>query len=196
MAGLVPLIGVDKFHYAIITSDLVADTLYETSVAVPNVNQANIAFNGTSGTFFADNGPAVVSSQIGEVEVEIIVGDLPPEDYAKLVGAKRVNGKISYNKNDIAPDCAVAFRFLKSDGSYRYMWLLKGKFTHPDQNAESKSDSVNFQPQTLNFKGVARLSDGNVYFRVDDNDADLPEPAQAVIATEFFTDPDYVPQTT
>ena len=195
MAGLVPIIGLDNFHYALLTEDLTTGTTYEASVAVPNLNQANIAFNGTSAIWFADNGPAVVSSQIGEVEVEIIVGDLPPEDYTKLIGATRVNGKISYNVNANAPDCAIGFRLMKSDGSYRYMWLLKGKFTHPDQNAQTKSDSVEFQPQTLQFKGVARLSDKNVYFRVDDNDADLPEPAKTTIEESFFDDPDYVPPT-
>jgi len=196
MAGLVPVIGLDKFHYAIVTTDTTSESTYEASVAVPNLNQANIAFNGTASTWFADNGPAVISSQIGEVEVEIVIGDLPPADYAKLIGATRTDGKIAYNKNANAPDCAIAFRLMKSDGSFRYVWLLKGKFAHPDQNAQSKQDSVEFQPQTLMFKGVARLSDGNVYFRIDDNDADLPAPALETIATEFFLDPDYVPPTT
>lgn len=188
------IIGLDQFHYAIVEGDEVGGTTYASSVHVPNITQANTNFNSSVETFFADDGPAVVYSQIGEVEVEINIADLPPEDYAKLIGGEYENGMVQYNVSASAPDVALAFRAQKSNGKYRYMWLLKGKFSVPNMEARTKEASVNFQPQTINFKGAARASDRNVFKRIDSDDANLPAGVDDTsLLNDFFEDPNYVP---
>lgn len=190
----VPVIGLDNFHYTPITSDTTTSTVYGTAVKVPNVTQCNINFNSAIETFFADDGPAVVYSQIGEVEIEVGVADLSPTDYAFLIGADYARGVVEYGTGASAPDVAISFRSQKADGSYRYLTVLKGKFSVPEANHETKADGVNFQPQTLMFKGVQRLSDGKVFRRIDSNDTNLPSGVTATtLLTNFFANPNYVP---
>lgn len=190
----VPVIGLDYFHYTPILTDDSTETTYDVAVRVPNVTQLNINPNASVETFFADDGPAVVYSQIGEVGVEIAVADLSPEDYAFLIGASYEGGVVEYYTTASAPDVAISFRAQKADGSYRYMTILKGKFSVPVANHETKAGTVNFQPQTIMFKGVQRLSDKKVFRRIDSNDSNLPSGVTAeTLATDFFESPDYIP---
>ncbi|SNR95462.1 phage major tail protein, phi13 family [Anaerovirgula multivorans] len=191
----VPVIGLDMFHYThVLTDSASAPTTYDDAVHVPNVTAANINFNGEVATFFADNGPAVVYSQIGEVEVEISIADLPPEDYAFLIGANYEDGLVDLDTSASAPDVAIGFRAQKANGAYRYMYLYKGKFSVPNAEHETKADTVNFQPQTITFKGVQRASDSKVFRRIDSDDTNLPSGVTATtLLTDFFADPDYTP---
>ena len=56
---------------------------------------------------------------------------------------------VIYGANDTAPEGALGFRTLKSDGTYKYCWLLKGVFTDPEEENETKGDSINFQSDEL-----------------------------------------------
>jgi hypothetical protein len=53
------------------------------------------------------------------------------------------------SSNDVPPWVAIGFRTLKSNGTYRYVWLYKGKFVDPEEKSETKGDSVNFQTDTI-----------------------------------------------
>ena len=187
------IIGVDKLHYAKVTTDTDSETTYEASVSVPNVTEVGLEFNGINQIFRADNGAAYVYTGVGEVDLTINLGDLPPDDYAALIGATKVDGKISYKDGAEAPDVAVGFRTLKADGSYRYMWIYKGKFTIPNVDATTKEADVEFQPQVIEFKGYARKSDKHVFQRIDDDDSTLPEGDLSTLPTAFFDDPDFTP---
>jgi phi13 family phage major tail protein len=195
MAGGKPLIGLDMFHYAPIQSDDANGTTYGTSVHVPNITTANINFNSSIETFFADDGPREVYSQIGQVEVTINVADLSPQVYAFLIGANYQNGFVDYTTNATAPDVAIGFRAQKSNGEYRYIWLMKGKFAVPNADHQTKQDGVEFQTQEITFRGVARLSDDKVFRRVDSDDENLPAGVdKTTLLNDWFQDPNYVPQ--
>lgn len=190
----VPVIGLDFFHYTPIIADDSAATTYGEAVRVPNVTQCNINTNASVETFFADDGPAVVYSQIGKIEVTINVADLEPKDYAFLIGATHENGVVEYDTTASAPDVAISFRAQKANGKYRYMTVLKGKFSVPNANHETKADTVNFQPQEIMFKGVQRLSDKKVFRRIDSDDPSLPTGVtDETLVVDFFEDPDYTP---
>lgn len=180
-----PLVGLDMFYYAIM--DLATET-YNTPVAVANAVSMSISPNSDIATFFADDGPREVHSQIGEVDVSIQVADLPPADYAALIGADYAAGIIDFDVEATAPEVAIGFRAKKSNGAYRYMWLSKGKFGIPNMEHQTQEGTVNFQPQTINGKFVARERDDLVFRRIDSDDVlvavDLPG--------AWFTDPDVV----
>lgn len=193
----VPIIGLDNFYVAELTEDNSTETTYDTSQRIINITQANINFNSSLATFFADNGPAVAYSQMGDVEVNINVADLTPSEYALLTGASRTDkGVVELDVEASPPELAVGFRAMKSNGEYRYMWLMKGKFSVPNANHQTKESSVNFQQQELSFRSLARVSDGLVMRRVDSDDENLPEGVtNTVLLNEWFSDPDYVPET-
>jgi len=64
-----------------------------------------------------------------------------------------VNGRM-FITNDVPPDCALGFRSMKSNGSYIYVWLLKGKFTPPGLTTETKGETPAPQTQELVFAAL------------------------------------------
>ena len=191
----VPTIGLDMFHVAPIVSDGVGGTVYGTPVHIPNITQANVNFNTSMGTFFADDGPAVSYSQLGEPEATINVANLTSAEYALLTGADLGGtGRVAVGGTISAPDLAVGFRSQRADGSYRYMWLFKGKFGVPNMSHQTKENTVNFQQQELMFRAVSRIGDRLVMSYVDSNDSALPAALTPSALMElWFQNPDYVP---
>jgi len=166
-----PLVGLDYLHYATVTTDG-DETVYGNLTHVENAVSLTVNPNTDFATFFADDGPREAFSQIGEVDVSIQVADLEPQDYALLIGADYDphTGLIDYSVDAVAPDVAIGFRAQKTNGEYRYVWLLKGKFGIPDMEHQTKEATVAFQTQTINGKFVARTSDSLVYRRADSDD--------------------------
>ena len=182
-----PLVGLDMFYYAPLTQDDAGGVVYDTPVRVNNAVSLTVNPNSQIQPFYADDGPREVFSQVGEIDVSIMVADLPPEDYAYLIGAdyNAGTGVVDYSVDAAAPDVAIGFRAQKTNGSYRYVWLLKGKFGVPNMEHQTKEGSVNFQSQTINGKFMARTNDDQVFRRVDGDDTN----AMAGLPGSWFVDP-------
>lgn len=187
-----PFIGLDMFHYAILKSDEKGKTEYEEPVHIPNVVEAGFNPNSSNEVFFGDNGPAASYSQIGAPEVAINIGDLPPKDYAAVMGTKYNKGQIRYSDDANPPEVAIGYRRLKTNGEYRFLWFYKGKFSLPEENGQTKNDSVEFQTQEITFTGLRRLSDGDIFTRIDSDDETLPESlTKEKLTDDFFKDVNY-----
>ena len=183
-----PLVGLDMFYYAEVLDDDAVSLLYDTPVRVNNLVSLTVSPNSESVPFFADDGPREVVSQIGEVDVSINVADLPPENYAFLVGADydAGTGVIDYSTEAAPPEVAIGFRAKKTNGEYRYMWLLKGRFGVPNMEHQTQEGSVNFQTQTINGKFMSRIHDNMVFRRVDSDDANV----SMTLPTDWFNSPE------
>lgn len=145
-------IGCDNLVYAVMKTEDTAETapVYEAVKKAIGVMSLNINPNGSQETLFADDGPMDTASTLGKIEVEIQKAELTTENKADLLGhAIDTNGALVYGDSDIPPWVAIGFRTLKSNGMYRYVWLYKGKFTEPEDNNETKGDSINFQTDTI-----------------------------------------------
>lgn len=145
-------IGCDNLVYALMTTEDTATTppAYAEVKPAPGVMSLNINPNGAQETLFADDGPMDTASTLGRIEVEIQKNELTSENKSDLLGHEiDSNGAVVYADSDVPPWVAIAFRTLKSNGKYRYVWLYKGKFTEPEDNNETKGDSINFQADTI-----------------------------------------------
>ena len=145
-------IGCDHFVYAKMTTEDTATTapVYADPVNAPGVISININPNAASETLFADDGPYDVATTLGKDQVEINKAALKTSEKADLLGHTiAANGGILYGDSDVPPWAAIGFRTLKSNGMYRFVWLYKGKFTDPEDNNETKGDSINFQTDTI-----------------------------------------------
>lgn len=145
-------IGCDNLVYAKMTTEDTVDQAptYGDVTKAPGVMSININPNGTLETLFADDGPMESASTLGRIEVEIQKNELTSQNKADLLGhAIDANGAVVFGDSDIPPYVAIGFRTLKSNGKYRYVWLYKGKFTEPEDNNETKGDSINFQSDTI-----------------------------------------------
>jgi len=96
-----------------------------------------------------------------------------------------------YADNDTPPWVAIGFRTLKSNGKYRYVWLYKGRFSDPEDNNETKADSINFQSDTIRGQFVKLNYPVEVATGVAKRvwkyeiDADNPDANEATMSTWF-----------
>lgn len=145
-------IGCDNLVYALMTTEDTAETapVYGAVKKAPGVMHVNINPNSSQETLFADDGPMETASTLGKIDVEIQKNELTTENKADLLGHEiDNNGAVVYGDSDVPPWVAIGFRTLKSNGKYRYVWLYKGKFSEPEDQNETKGDSINFQSDTI-----------------------------------------------
>lgn len=174
-------IGLTNLHYAILTEDRAPRTngagdagavAYEAPVRLPGAITANFSPNASNDTLFADDGPYDTASTLGAMSLELNVADIPPAHRATLLGATydSSTGLVKDSSNDIPPYVAVGCSVKKSNGADRLIWYLKGKFSAPDDNNQTKSDSINWNTPTITGNFLKRDFDDNWRFSVDTDD--------------------------
>lgn len=177
-------IGLRDVYYALLTSDPVSGSpTYETPVRIAGAISANVNPNASSATLFADDGPYDTAATIGEISLELNMADLDLATQAVLLGhTLGSDGVLKCKAGDVPPWVAVGFRTLKSNGHYRYYWLNKGKFALPEDDLQTKGDSIEFQTPTISGSFVKRNCDDE-WRRIGDEDAD------GFSATGWFNSP-------
>ncbi len=185
-----PKYGVEGLVYTLLTesSDVIGGTpAYGTVYTLPNVAKIGANPNGKIATDFLDDGPALVAETIGQIDVDLELGDIMPADEARLLGHTYANGVIGRAANDQSPWVAVGFKILRSgldSGAqvYEYFWFYKGKFSKYDAQAATKKDTPAFQHVML--KGMFTCLQANKAWsskiRTDD-----PNQIAATIANWF-----------
>jgi phi13 family phage major tail protein len=117
---------------------------------LPGLIKLTINPNTSAETLFADDGPGETASTTGKIEVEIEKANLSTLEKAFIFGhAIDINGSLVYGASDVPPWLAIGFRTMKGNGTYRYVWLYKGKFIDGEDTNETKGDSINFQTETI-----------------------------------------------
>lgn len=183
-------IGLRDVYYALLTSDKVGSITYSAPVRITGAITANINPNASNETLFADDGPMETASTIGQIALEMAVADLSTEVQSVLLGHTiSAKGVLLRKGGDIPPWVALGFKSLKSNGKYRYIWLVKGKFSVPEMNHETKGDTIAFQTPTIQGSFVKRDAD-DLWQKMADEDALTYDP---LIGTNWFTDVEYTP---
>lgn len=175
MAGTV--IGLRDLHYALLATDVYdpvtpanTETTYYEPVRVPGIIQANINPNPRISSLFADDGPMETAATLGEIELELSTSNLSLETQAILLGHTITDKKLlKRSSDDTPPWVAIGYRALKSNGEYRYAWLLKGRFMVPERRHETMGAEVTFQTETISGRFVSRDSDA-MWIRETDSD--------------------------
>lgn len=177
-------VGLKDVHYAILLTDDETGATYDPPVRIVGAIEATITPTVNTETLYADDAPSEVASAMGEIELELNVKDVPLDVQAALLGhTLNDEGVLIKDKDDQAPYIALGFKSLKSNGKYRYIWLLKGKFSIPEQSYMTKQDTPEFQTPTISGSFVVRESDG-LWQYVGDEDATGFTPE---IASAWFT---------
>lgn len=193
MGKPVPRIGVDKLYYAPILSDSDAGTIYGTPVWLQGVNQITYNPNVQNASYDADDGTYVSFSADGEIQTTITVADLKMADYAALLGLQTdANGMVIEGESDNAPEIAIGFRSQKSDGTYRYIWVLKGKFAKAQEDYQTKGGSgITYQPRQIVHTAVKRTSDGQRRHILDTSDVSLTDAQLGDATYGWFSSPNF-----
>lgn len=165
------LIGLSDFYYAILNSDTTASVSYQTPVALKGA--ITVAYNPNSevATLFADDGPYDTAESIGEIELDVGIADISQANYAAIMGHTVSAGVMSELSTDQPVDVAFGFKAKRSNSGYSYYWFLKGKFSKPSMDHETKGDAIGWQTPVLNGRFVTRVYDSRYKYSTRD-DAD------------------------
>ena len=143
-------IGCDHAVAAILTEAADGTPSFGAIQRLPGLIGITINPNASTEVLFYDDGPGDTAATIGKIETEIEKNALSTKEKAFLLGhGIDANGGLVSSANDVPPWVALGFRTLKSNGTYRYVWLYKGKFTDPEEKNETKGDSVSFSTDTI-----------------------------------------------
>lgn len=154
-------IGLSDVHYAILTKDDSTGVAYSTPKRIYGAISANKNPNSSTESLFADDGPSETSTTLGQIELELTMKDLPLEQQSEILGHSVIGGVLVRNAQDVPPYIAIGYKRLRSDGTYRFKWLLKGKASEPGEESETKGDSINYQTPSFTVNFVHRDFDKN-----------------------------------
>jgi phi13 family phage major tail protein len=150
-------VGLNDLHFAVLTEDTKEVLTY--GIPEPMVGAINATINPTVNTqeLYADDQLLESISALGKIDVEIETADLPLPIRAKVLGNKIVDGVLIENKEDIPPHIALGFKSLKSNGKYRYVWLLKGVAQPMAEDYSTKKDNVEHKTPKIKLTFMPRL---------------------------------------
>ena len=164
-------ISIQKMHVAKLLTDTAEGTTYDTPVDFGKILR-QVDINPTNNTVeaYADGQTIDTANNTSSYELQFETAALPLEYYAYLLGHGYENGKMTANKDDVAPYFAVMFQSDKRNGKARYSKFYKVQFSEPTQTGKTKEENLEYQYPNLTAKAIYRLSDGNVYAYGDDED--------------------------
>jgi len=182
-----PRIGFDKVYAAeLLTDPMGGPATYGVPMWLGAGISAGVEHTSDSSILDADDHQTDIFINYGGTTVTLNVRELPVKSACMLQGHKlSATGGVIRSASDVAPYVALMFRCMKSDGTYQYCVLFKGKFQLAGSNAETKKKGgVTFQTPTLTADFIARDSDGQFEYYVDENENNASE-----IATWFTAVP-------
>ena len=151
-------VGVDNLHYAIMNNE---DTeAYDTPIKIPGVSLITITPNAEIEAIMTGRGPMEKAGQLGLIEIEIASSDIDSDVKAVLLGHATVSGMINNHFEDTPPVVAIGFRSLLSDNTYRYIWLVKGRFYENNTNHVVRGGTIELQVPKLVGAFLSRDTDG------------------------------------
>lgn len=182
-------IGLENLTVALVQEDTETGIKYATPIKLERSIKAKISPKTSSEKLYSDDSVEEILNNFDSCDVEIELNQLQLASRALIQGAKIVNGLLVENKDDIAPELALGFRSKKSNGKYRYVWLLKGKFEITEDEYETIGEKPTAQSNSLSGSFYGRNSDGN-WRIMEDEDAENVNPER--IANWFKSVPQII----
>jgi phi13 family phage major tail protein len=151
-------VGVRDLYYALVTQDDDSAYAADTPAYFAPAMSVKVTPASNSVTQYADDGPFDTMTSEGETKIEMDVTAIPMEIRAAILGKvyDAATGRLMDNGGN-PPDIALSFRTIKSNGSYLYIQYLKGKFTAPNRESSTKSDTPDPKPTTITFTAVKTI---------------------------------------
>lgn len=151
--------GVDNLVAAEVTTDDNEESGgYVTGEVFPIAGVAEISktTETSSETKYYDNHPALVLNSEGSDEIAVTCSIPDLATYAKLVGKTIDQTTGAMIDAEREPKYyALGYRFKKTDGTYRYVWRLKGMFAIPDETSATEDDGTDTNNMELTYTGIS-----------------------------------------
>lgn len=151
--------GCDNVVVAEVTKD--DSTGYTVGNIIPLAPVAEVSktTENSSETHYYDNVGAIVIRTEGSDEVTLTTPALELGQLATITGKSVDPATGAYVDDEgIEKYYALGYRLKLTDGTYRYVWRLKGAFSNiPDETSTTESDSVDTNNQSVVYTGNKTL---------------------------------------
>ena len=151
------VVGIDQVYYALVTQDNSDGYTAGTPAILAPAIKMSAEPNVSNDTQYADNKAFDVMVGEGETKLTFDATAIPIQTLATLLGKQfdAATGRIfDAGGEAVPPDVALGFRSKKSNGSYRYFWYLKGKFSAPKEEADTQAEKMTPKPAQLMYTAV------------------------------------------
>lgn len=158
-------VGLDSLYIALISQDESAGYAAGTPEYLAPAAEATASPTVNEETQYADDKPFDTLSAEAETPVEITVTNLPAEMVAYLCGDTfdAATGRVFDTADPtLAPYFALGFRSKKSNGSYRYYWYLKGRFTKPSEEFATQGETPDPKTAQVTFTALKTVYEFDV----------------------------------
>ncbi|MCL2703893.1 MAG: phage tail protein [Defluviitaleaceae bacterium] len=143
-------IGLRDLFYAPITELPDGKEQFGKPVRMAKAIQAQMSTQIAEAKLFADDSVDESVKEFVSGSLTLNINDLQPTYQAYLLGQKMdADGVIYAGDGDEAPYVAIGFRATKTRGRFKYIWLYKVKFAIPDENYQTKGESIEFQTPSI-----------------------------------------------
>ena len=157
-------IGLNNLFYAKLTEALDGTPSYDGGRSFGKAVNCNVTINNNSATLYADDSLAESDTSFSNGTISLGVDDDRETTFAEVLGHTiSGDGEVIRNVNDIAPYVGLGRVVVKMVGNvrlYKAEILYKVKFSEPNQEDQTKNESVTFATPTIEGQ-VASLGNGN-----------------------------------
>ncbi len=174
--------GFSSPHIALLSADTGEVITYEKPERLARGVKATVDPKTSTDKTYSDDVVEDIFNDFEGIDVGLEINTLSNADRAKIQGSKIVNGMLLEGQNDEPPFLALGFKAKKTNGKYRYVWLLKGKFELASDDYDTQKEKRDPKTQSLKSEFVPREHDG--YWRIM-ADEDDPEVTAEVIDNWF-----------
>lgn len=149
--------GCDNLVVAKVTKDDATGYTTGTVTALAEVAQIAKTTEQSSETHYYDNVGKITIKAVGSDTVTLTVPAMVLETLALVTGGRidPATGAYSSTENDTNYEYALGYRLKLTDGTYRYVWRLKGTFSSvPDETSNTESNSIDTNNQQIVYTGT------------------------------------------
>lgn len=183
MPGIIT--GLEENYYAILSKDEEGSILYDVPERLYDIQQIQVSPEVQSMDVPGDNRTVETITQCLGAGVTVQWAKQKSSERAIFLGEKVLsNGIKAAGETDDPPYVAIGYKRTMTGGVTRYVWLLKTKFGHTQETADTKPvGSIQPQYPTISGKAITRNADGQWKFQIDSNDPDYTE----ALGANWFT---------
>ena len=150
--------GIENLVVAEVTKDESDEITFGAVESLAGVAEISKESESSSETHFYDNSPAIVINSQGNDTITIQASVLSLPMLAKITGRKYDDTKGMLVEGDRENKYfAIGYKTKATDGTYRYVWRLKGSFAIPSETHQTENDGTDANGQELVFTGIKTM---------------------------------------
>lgn len=171
-------IGLQDLYYSVIKMENDVEE-YSTPKVLSKAMKADLTVNTAEAKLYADDALDESANEFINATLKLGIKDLNNEVLKEILGQEIDSNGILWAGDDEPPYLAIGFRAKKGNGTYRYVWLLRGKFKLPNEAFETKGESITYK--TPEIEGTFSKAHGSKKWKADYTGKETSE-----VASEWF----------